>query len=73
LATKVDKTSFWPRLPKDASKHRWIKVDFSKFVDEDEEAELPLENPDFLKMMSGMPGMPGMPPHDSDDEEEEEQ
>lgn len=30
---------YWPRLLKDNSKKHWLKVDFNKWVDEDESAD----------------------------------
>eukprot|EP01119_Soliformovum_irregulare_P019125 TRINITY_DN5_c0_g1_i1.p1 TRINITY_DN5_c0_g1~~TRINITY_DN5_c0_g1_i1.p1 ORF type:complete len:212 (-),score=67.78 TRINITY_DN5_c0_g1_i1:102-701(-) len=45
---------YWDRLLKEGGKRNWLKVDWNKWVDEDEADEA--ENFD----MSGMGGMPGM-------------
>lgn len=52
-------TEYWPRLSKD-KKVAFIKTDFSKWVDEDEQdGEVPEKEDDDMGM-GGMPGMPGM-------------
>lgn len=50
---------YWPRLTKDKVRLHNVKTDFSKWVDEDEQNEVPEETDD----MGGMPGMGagGMP------------
>jgi len=48
---------FWPRLLKEAKKVHFLKTDFDKWVDEDEQDEAP---EDDLGNMGGMGGMPGM-------------
>ncbi|KAK9897805.1 HSP20-like chaperone [Cystobasidium minutum MCA 4210] len=55
------KQEYWPRLTKDKKKTPFIKTDFDKWVDEDEQdaAEDPAAGD--LDMSGGMPGM-GMPP-----------
>lgn len=52
-------TEYWPRLSKD-KKVSFIKTDFSKWVDEDEQDGEVLEKEDDDMGMGGMPGMPGM-------------
>jgi hypothetical protein len=47
---------YWPRLLKDAKKAHWLKTDFDKWVDEDEQNEAPEE--DFSNFGGGG-GMPG--------------
>jgi len=51
------KEEFWPRLLKDSKKVHFLKTDFDKWVDEDEQEEAP---EDDLGGMGGMGGMPGM-------------
>ena len=54
---------FWPRLLKDkALNKRFVKVDFDKWVDEDEEDEADAIDANGMQGMGGMPGMggPGM-------------
>jgi len=58
LRKKELKEEFWPRLLKDAKKVHFLKTDFDKWVDEDEQDEAPEEDP--AANMGGMGGMPGM-------------
>lgn len=62
LRKKEAQEEFWPRLLKEKVKLHYIKTDFDKWVDEDEQEELPEENDDMANMMDmgGMGGMPGM-------------
>lgn len=57
LIKKELKEEFWPRLLKNAQKVHFLKTDFDKWVDEDEQDEAP---EDDLGNMGGMGGMPGM-------------
>ncbi|KFY10010.1 hypothetical protein V492_05246 [Pseudogymnoascus sp. VKM F-4246] len=59
LRKKEAKEEFWPRLLKDSKKVHYLKTDFDKWVDEDEQEEAPEED---LGGMGGMPpgGMGGM-------------
>jgi len=57
LRKKELKEEFWPRLLKEAKKVHFLKTDFDKWVDEDEQDEAP---EDDLGNMGGMGGMPGM-------------
>ncbi|KAF7891291.1 uncharacterized protein EAF02_001616 [Botrytis sinoallii] len=57
LRKKELKEEFWPRLLKDSKKVHYLKTDFDKWVDEDEQDEAPEED---LSQMGGMGGMPGM-------------
>lgn len=83
--SKKDKEQeeWWPRLTKEKIKNPLITIDWSKWVDPDEEDENP--NPtgmggdfdpsqmqDFMQGMGGMGGMGGMAGNDSDDEDGEE-
>ena len=53
-------TDFWPRLLKDkALNKRFVKIDFAKWVDEDEEEDADDLNSDGMQGMGGMPGMGG--------------
>jgi len=58
LRKKELKQEFWPRLLKDSKKVHYLKTDFDKWVDEDEQEEAPEE--DSMANMGGMNGMPGM-------------
>lgn len=65
LRKKELETDYWPRLTKEKLKLHYIKTDFDKWVDEDEQDEQPEEADDMANMMNmggagGMPGMPGM-------------
>lgn len=51
LRKKELKEEFWPRLLKDAKKVHYLKTDFDKWVDEDEQDEAPEED---LSQMGGM-------------------
>lgn len=57
---------FWPRLQKQPGKLSFVKTDFSKYKDEDEDDDEPAVDPQagmnaqLAQMMSGMPGMGGM-------------
>jgi hypothetical protein len=57
LRKKELKEEFWPRLLKNDKKVHFLKTDFDKWVDEDEQNEAPEED---LANMGGMGGMPGM-------------
>ncbi|KAI0536045.1 HSP20-like chaperone [Xylaria digitata] len=59
LRKKALNEEYWPRLLKDAAKVQFLKTDFDKWVDEDEQNEAPEE--DFSQFGGmGMPGMGGM-------------
>ncbi|KAJ8110940.1 hypothetical protein ONZ43_g5742 [Nemania bipapillata] len=58
LRKKDLKEEYWPRLLKDAAKVQFLKTDFDKWVDEDEQNEAPED--DFSQFGGGMGGMPGM-------------
>ncbi|KAK9473448.1 HSP20-like chaperone [Dipodascopsis tothii] len=61
LRKKEAKEEYWPRLLKDKRKYHFLKTDFDRWVDEDEQQEAAADD-DFGGMggMGGMPGMPGM-------------
>jgi len=59
LRKKELKEEFWPRLLKEAKKVHFLKTDFDKWVDEDEQDEAP-EDDLAAQGMGGMGGMPGM-------------
>lgn len=59
LRKKEKKAEFWPSLTKEKLKVSWLKTDFSKWVDEDEQDEKAAADED-LEGMGGMGGMPGM-------------
>ncbi|KAL9052855.1 MAG: hypothetical protein Q9162_005154 [Coniocarpon cinnabarinum] len=56
LQKKELKEEYWPRLLKDPSKRHWLKTDFDKWVDEDEQDGAP---DDDMGQFGGA-GMPGM-------------
>ncbi|MBQ5154014.1 hypothetical protein EGM85_12240, partial [Macrococcus caseolyticus] len=51
LRKKEAKVEYWPRLAKDTKRRPFIRTDFDKWVDEDEQNEVPDEDP-----MAGMGG-----------------
>ena len=57
---KEAKEEFWPRLTKEKQKLHFLRTDFDKWVDEDEQDEK--EEDPYADYMGGggMPGMPGM-------------
>lgn len=55
LRKKELKSEYWPRLTKEKNKTPFIKTDFGKWVDEDEQDGNPGIDEDF-----GAGGMPGM-------------
>ena len=66
LRKKDVEQEYWPRLTKEKSKNAYIKTDFSKWVDEDEQEETsPAAAMDDemnfggMDMGGGIPGMPG--------------
>ncbi|GBE78480.1 HSP20-like chaperone [Sparassis latifolia] len=64
LRKKEKKAEYWPRLTKEKVKTPFIKTDFGKWVDEDEQDGEKVDLSDDLDMggMGGMPGgMGGMP------------
>jgi len=62
ILDRKEKGPYWPHLLSSKVKQHWLKVDFSKWRDEDEDDEAdPLANEDFLSQMGGMGGMGGMP------------
>ncbi|QRV76882.1 heat shock protein HSP20-like chaperone [Ceratobasidium sp. AG-Ba] len=62
LRKKETKAEYWPRLTKDKVRLQYVKTDFSKWVDEDEqEGDKAALDDDFdMGGMGGMGGMPGM-------------
>ncbi|WVQ76233.1 hypothetical protein IAR50_005898 [Cryptococcus sp. DSM 104548] len=57
LRKKENKAEYWTRLTKEKPNRNWIKTDFSKWVDEDEQDEA--EEPSGLEGSQGMGGPPG--------------
>ncbi|KAB5586107.1 HSP20-like chaperone [Coniochaeta sp. 2T2.1] len=87
LRKKELKAEYWPRLLKDAKKVHYLKTDFDKWVDEDEQNEAAEEDfsqfggmggggdfggIDFSKLGGGMPDMSGMGGEEDDDDEDDE-
>lgn len=56
LRKKEAKEEYWPRLLKESKKMHFLKTDFDKWVDEDEQDEKPEDE----GMGGGMGGMPDM-------------
>ncbi|KAK2038607.1 HSP20-like chaperone [Colletotrichum somersetense] len=59
LQKKELKEEYWPRLLKEAKKAHFLKTDFDKWVDEDEQDEAAEEDFSQFGGMGGMPGMGG--------------
>ncbi|KAG8715286.1 hypothetical protein FRC11_004796, partial [Ceratobasidium sp. 423] len=60
LRKKDLKLEFWPRLTKEKLKLQWVRTDFDKWVDEDEQnAKVDLDMDD-MQGMGGLGGMGGM-------------
>lgn len=59
LQKKELKEEYWPRLLKDSKRLHFLKTDFDKWVDEDEQNEAPEEDFSQFGGMGGMPGMGG--------------
>ncbi|THW91808.1 HSP20-like chaperone [Aureobasidium pullulans] len=53
------KEEYWPRLLKDKQKVHYLKTNFDKWVDEDEQDAVP-EDDDYMARMGGMGGAGGM-------------
>ncbi|KAI1411171.1 HSP20-like chaperone [Hypoxylon sp. FL1857] len=60
LRKKELNEEYWPRLLKDSKKVQFLKTDFDKWVDEDEQNEAPEDDFSQFGGMGGMPGMGGM-------------
>ncbi|RKF56031.1 Protein wos2 [Erysiphe neolycopersici] len=60
LRKKQLKEEYWPRLIKDNKKLHYLKTDFEKWVDEDEQDGIPEDDLGNMGGMGGMGGMPGM-------------
>ncbi|KAK7064686.1 CS domain-containing protein [Favolaschia claudopus] len=61
LRKKEQQAEYWPRLTKEKVKNAYIKTDFSKWVDEDEQlGQEEKDDADLDDAMGGMGGMPGM-------------
>ncbi|XXG97243.1 hypothetical protein Hte_003539 [Hypoxylon texense] len=59
LRKKELNDEYWPRLLKESKKVQFLKTDFDKWVDEDEQNEAPEEDFSQFGGMGGMPGMGG--------------
>lgn len=88
LIKKELNEEYWPRLLKESKKLHFLKTDFDKWVDEDEQNEAAEEDFSQFGGMGGMPGMGGsdfggidfsklgggaMPGGEEDDEEEDDE
>ncbi|CAK1358202.1 Protein wos2 [Cercospora beticola] len=56
LQKKELKAEYWDRLLKDSKKVHFLKTDFDKWVDEDEQDEV-ADDDDYMSRMGGMGGM----------------
>lgn len=61
LRKKELKEEFWPRLLKGSQKMHYLKTNFDKWVDEDEQEDAPEEDFGGMGGMGGGEGMGGMP------------
>lgn len=61
LRKKELNEEFWPRLLKGAQKVHYLKTNFDKWVDEDEQEDAPEEDFGGMGGMGGGEGMGGMP------------
>ncbi|KAH3672971.1 hypothetical protein WICPIJ_009943 [Wickerhamomyces pijperi] len=59
LRKEESQEEFWPRLTKEKLKYHYIKTDFDKWVDEDEQDEEEEQEDDQFANMAGMGGMGG--------------
>ncbi|KAG5927262.1 hypothetical protein E4U42_002413 [Claviceps africana] len=59
IQKKELKEEYWPRLLKESKKLHFLKTDFDKWVDEDEQNEATEEDFSQFGGMGGMPGMGG--------------
>jgi hypothetical protein len=88
LIKKELNEEYWPRLLKESKKLHFLKTDFDKWVDEDEQNEAAEEDFSQFGGMGGMPGMGGsdfggidfsklgggaMPGGEEDEEEEDDE
>ncbi|KAI6187687.1 CS domain and HSP20-like chaperone domain-containing protein [Aphelenchoides besseyi] len=75
LVIPKETTEWWPRLLKNSIKVPWLKVDFNKWVDEDEAVEADLSGFDFNGMNFGandmLSGAGGDSSESGDDDEED--
>jgi hypothetical protein len=61
MLCKAEKGSeYWPRITKEKLKTPFLKTDFSRWVDEDEQDGAAAEDLDDIDAMGGMEGMGGM-------------
>ncbi|KAF8508235.1 HSP20-like chaperone [Hysterangium stoloniferum] len=60
LRKKDIKIEFWPRLTNKEEKLKFVRTDFSKWVDEDEQDGEPVKEEDDMGDMGDMGGMGGM-------------
>jgi len=55
LRKKELKQEYWPRLLKDKAKVHWLRTDFDKWIDEDEQ-DPSAEDDDYMSRMGGLGG-----------------
>lgn len=60
LRKKNNSAEYWPRLTKEKVKNLWIKTDFAKWVDEDEQDGADKVDESEFAGMGGPPGAGGM-------------
>lgn len=56
MCIKKKEPAMWPRLLSESGKHNWLKVDFNRFVDEDDSDAEGKGDVDFSNMLSQMSG-----------------
>ncbi|CDO92325.1 unnamed protein product [Kluyveromyces dobzhanskii CBS 2104] len=61
LRKKELNSEFWPRLTKEKLKYHYIKTDFDRWVDEDEQEEAVAADNDMMSQLGQMGGAGGFP------------
>jgi len=59
ILLKKSEGPFWPHLLKQKMKYHWLKVDFTRWKDEDDSEDEAGQNPDLEEMMRQMGGLGG--------------
>jgi len=59
ILIKKEEGPFWPHLLKEKTKQHWLKVDFSRWKDEDDSDDEEGQNTDLEEMMRQMGGLGG--------------
>ncbi len=72
IVKKDQEDEYWPRITKEKIKHPHIKIDWAKWVDEEEQNEAPADSGEFDPDNMNEFGMGDYVDSDDDDEEEVE-